>query len=172
MGVSGFFIETADGELDNRLDLFAVKPVEPFHDVVDAGSGASMFPKIAATGIRVPRSTHAPLILPGMLSTAGHCDQSRLAICSNSSSPKRDSVLFGQGLQKFPHGLSFAALRLFHPPADAANAFEQFVIFHELPISVGALHDNLGATIYRENRGPSRGFEFLNMLFRIALKIA
>jgi len=41
---------------------------------------ASIFSKIAATGIRVPRSTHAPLTLPGMLSTAGHCDQSRLAI--------------------------------------------------------------------------------------------
>src|SRR5438552_9413875 len=41
---------------------------------------ASIFSKIAATGIRVPLSTHAPLILPGMLSTAGHCDQSRLAM--------------------------------------------------------------------------------------------
>src|ERR1700690_1856162 len=41
---------------------------------------ASIFSKIAATGIRVPRSTHAPLTLPGTRSTAGHCDQSRLAI--------------------------------------------------------------------------------------------
>src|SRR5271157_1287352 len=41
---------------------------------------ASIFSKIAATGIRVPRSTHAPLTLPGVLSTAGHCDQSRFAI--------------------------------------------------------------------------------------------
>src|SRR5450631_1166106 len=38
------------------------------------------FSKIAATGIRVPRNTHAPLTLPGMLSTAGHCDQSRVAM--------------------------------------------------------------------------------------------
>jgi hypothetical protein len=36
------------------------------------------FSKIAETGTRVPRNTHAPLTLPGMLSTAGHCDQSRL----------------------------------------------------------------------------------------------
>src|SRR5580658_4785504 len=32
------------------------------------------------TGVRVSRNTHAPLRLPGMLSTAGHCDQSRVAI--------------------------------------------------------------------------------------------
>jgi hypothetical protein len=29
------------------------------------------------TGIRVSRNNHAPLSLPGMLSTAGQCDQSR-----------------------------------------------------------------------------------------------
>src|SRR5580658_9412082 len=39
---------------------------------------ASRFSKMADTGIRVPFRTHAPLTLPGMLSTAGHCDQSRL----------------------------------------------------------------------------------------------
>jgi hypothetical protein len=33
-----------------------------------------------ATGKRVPGNTHAPLTLPGMLSTAGHWDQSRVAI--------------------------------------------------------------------------------------------
>jgi len=32
------------------------------------------------TGIRVSLNTHAPLTLPGMLSTAGHSDQSRLAM--------------------------------------------------------------------------------------------
>src|SRR5260370_12792449 len=41
---------------------------------------ASRFSKIADTGIRVPFNTHAPLTLPGTLSTAGHCDQSRVAI--------------------------------------------------------------------------------------------
>jgi len=30
-------------------------------------------------GVRVPLKTHAPLRLPGMLSTAGHWDQSRVA---------------------------------------------------------------------------------------------
>src|SRR5579862_9879619 len=33
-----------------------------------------------ATGKRVSRNTHAPLTLPGILSTAGHWDQSRGAI--------------------------------------------------------------------------------------------
>src|SRR3984885_5031873 len=41
---------------------------------------ASRFSKMADTGIRVPFKTHAPLTLPGTLSTAGHCDQSRFAM--------------------------------------------------------------------------------------------
>src|SRR5713226_6916674 len=40
---------------------------------------ASRFWKTMATGMRVPLSTHAPLTFPGMLSTAGHCDQSSAA---------------------------------------------------------------------------------------------
>jgi hypothetical protein len=35
---------------------------------------------MADTGMRVPFNTHAPLTLPGTLSTAEHCDQSRAAI--------------------------------------------------------------------------------------------
>lgn len=45
----------------------------------------SRFSKIVATGIRVSLNTHAPLSLPGTLSTAGHCDQSRTVIVSASS---------------------------------------------------------------------------------------
>jgi len=41
---------------------------------------ASRLSKTICTGMRVPLNTHAPLTLPGTLSTAGHCDQSRLAI--------------------------------------------------------------------------------------------
>jgi hypothetical protein len=41
---------------------------------------ASKFSNTVATGIRVSLNTHAPLTLPGMLSTAGHWDQSRFAI--------------------------------------------------------------------------------------------
>src|SRR5712691_317115 len=40
---------------------------------------ASTFWKTMATGIRVPLKTQAPLTFPGMLSTAGHCDQSSAA---------------------------------------------------------------------------------------------
>jgi len=68
-------IETTGGEFDDRFDLIAVKAVEPFHDVVDIGP-TSRFSKLAATGIRVPRSTHAPMSLPETLSTSGHWDQS------------------------------------------------------------------------------------------------
>src|ERR1022692_1964910 len=38
------------------------------------------FSKTADTGTRVPRNNQAPLTLPGMLSTAGHGDQSRVAV--------------------------------------------------------------------------------------------
>src|ERR1700675_51971 len=41
---------------------------------------ASRFSKTVATGTRVSRNTHAPLRLSGTLSTAGHCDQSRVAM--------------------------------------------------------------------------------------------
>src|SRR5271157_4744305 len=42
---------------------------------------SSRFSKTAATGIRVPRNTQAPLTFPGTLSTAEHCDQSSVAMC-------------------------------------------------------------------------------------------
>jgi hypothetical protein len=35
---------------------------------------------MTAIGMRVPRKTHAPLSLPGTLSTAGHRDQSSIAV--------------------------------------------------------------------------------------------
>src|SRR6202021_2235041 len=41
---------------------------------------ASRFSNTADTGIWVSLNTHAPLSLPGTLSTAGHCDQSRVAM--------------------------------------------------------------------------------------------
>src|SRR5271157_5624971 len=41
---------------------------------------ASRFSNTADTGIRVSRNTHAPLSLPGTFSTAGHWDQSRVAM--------------------------------------------------------------------------------------------
>src|SRR5229473_526313 len=40
---------------------------------------AFRFSKMTETGMRVPLSTQAPLTFPGMLSTTGHCDQSRAA---------------------------------------------------------------------------------------------
>src|ERR1039458_10243690 len=45
---------------------------------------ASKFSNTVATGIRVSLNTHAPLTLPGTLSTAGHWDQSRVVMCVSS----------------------------------------------------------------------------------------
>jgi hypothetical protein len=60
-------------EVENALNLLS-RNLEVFFK----------FPKIAETGTRVPRNTHAPLTLPGILSTSGHCDRSRLCamICA------------------------------------------------------------------------------------------
>jgi len=55
--------------------------MELLNDFLDAGA-RSRFSKTVATGIRVPRKTHAPLRLPGTLSTTGHCDQSSAAIAN------------------------------------------------------------------------------------------
>src|SRR5208283_2254220 len=45
---------------------------------------ASKFSNITETGMRVPRSTQAPLTFPATLSTAEHCDQSKAGILSLS----------------------------------------------------------------------------------------
>src|SRR5713226_5522159 len=52
---------------------------------------ASRFSKTVATGMRVPLKTHAPLTLPGMLSTAGHCDQSSAILTSSLQSYLSDA---------------------------------------------------------------------------------
>jgi len=72
-------LQTASGKINYGYNLLAIQSVEPLQDIVDIGA-TSKFSKIAATGIRVPRSTRAPLNLPGTLSTSGHCDQSRAAM--------------------------------------------------------------------------------------------
>src|SRR5215470_5871159 len=63
---------------------------------------SSRFSKTAATGRRVPRNTHAPLIFPGTLSTASHFDQS-----SDISASSRAILT-----QPFPRFLSSLSLSL------------------------------------------------------------
>src|ERR1022692_3997320 len=46
---------------------------------------ASRFSNTIETGMRVSLNTQAPLTLPGMLSTAGHCNQSSVAILNSCS---------------------------------------------------------------------------------------
>ena len=60
------------GSLDNSQPR--VRPPPNISVVLARVSG---FPKTVATGLRLSLSTQAPLRLPGMLSTAGHCDQSK-----------------------------------------------------------------------------------------------
>src|SRR5271157_4530746 len=82
---------------------------------------ASRFSKTVATGIRVPLKTHAPLRRPGTLSTAGHCDQSRVAVamaCSPSFRVRQtvQENSRGRNFQKSVMALTlqFMPLRLQH----------------------------------------------------------
>src|SRR5664279_2113959 len=61
---------------------------------------ASKFSNTVATGIRVPLNTHAPLRLPGMLSTAGHWDQSRVAMFLSSFHRSLFLAQFGGGVTR------------------------------------------------------------------------
>ena len=70
-------------EFQHRYHLFP-RDVKPVHHLTDSRSRSGLS-NTTETGVRVSRNTQAPLRLPGMLSTAGHCDQSRLAmICAPS----------------------------------------------------------------------------------------
>ena len=71
-------IQAAGGEFQHHHDLFPPQMM-PFHDFVHSGPN-SRFSNSRETGIRVSLKTHAPLTLPGTLSTAGHWDQSRAAM--------------------------------------------------------------------------------------------
>jgi hypothetical protein len=68
-------IKTTGGEFQYRVDLLT-RHVELLNDLID-GAPASRFSNTADTGVRVSRNTHAPPNVPGTLSAAGHCDQSR-----------------------------------------------------------------------------------------------
>ena len=71
----------------------------------------SRFSNTAETGIRVSRNTHAPFNLPGTLSTAGHCDQSRVAIVRFPFSPRvpplRPAAPPGEKKYEDPNGILF-----------------------------------------------------------------
>ena len=68
-------LEALRHKLKRRCDLLP-RHVELFHDFFDA----QIFKILDDCGNRVSLKTHAPLNRPGTLSTAEHCDQSRLAI--------------------------------------------------------------------------------------------
>jgi hypothetical protein len=78
-GALGASVNTVDCEFNYRFDMFSVQSFVPLHDVIEACPGFEVS-KIAATGIRVPFITHAPLNLPGMLSIAHRSSGSRTAL--------------------------------------------------------------------------------------------
>ncbi len=76
-------VEPPRGKFEHRLNLLS-SDIVLLDDFLDARTDFEVS-KIVATGIRVSLNTHAPPRLPGMLSTAGHCDQSRAGISLLSS---------------------------------------------------------------------------------------
>src|SRR5579871_4060027 len=77
---------------------------------------------------RVPRNTHVPPTLPGVLSTAGHSDQSRMAI--SSSSFLRDSCIAGSSEPTGPLEGPLSTLAVVHSPRNQSmKSFESAVQF-------------------------------------------
>ena len=72
-------IETSNSKFNNCVALLSVKPVIPLQDVVNIGASLKIFESYRYWHPRTFK-THAPLTLPGTLSTAEHYDQSRVAI--------------------------------------------------------------------------------------------
>src|SRR5947207_11386034 len=65
----------------NSMTAFTCSGVTSNHSTISSiVAPASRLSKTTDTGMRVFLNTHAPLTLPGMLSTAGHWDQSSTAI--------------------------------------------------------------------------------------------
>jgi hypothetical protein len=92
--------ETPGGELPNLDYPWKNRTTLRSHLTV---APASRFSNTAETGIRVPRKTHAPLNLPGTLSTAGHCNQSRVAMFLALSHRAPYATLFvGSGRRRPP----------------------------------------------------------------------
>src|SRR5277367_766503 len=89
MSIDGFgwwlhrrHIKASRREFDDGHHLF-LRQMEPVHISLTVAP-TSRLSNTTETGVRVSRNTHAPLRLPGMLSTEGHCDQSRAGIFSPS----------------------------------------------------------------------------------------
>jgi hypothetical protein len=71
-------VEAAGGEFEHRLNLLP-RYMKLLDDFLDARTCLKIF-KNRSHGHPSVRNTHAPLRLPGMLSTAGHWDQSSVGI--------------------------------------------------------------------------------------------
>jgi len=79
------------------------RQMKPMHDLVDAGPVLQVA-KHDRSRCPTPRNTQAPLRLPGMLPTAGHCDQSRLAMrCTPLLGYAPDNRQAGSRLRQTAH---------------------------------------------------------------------
>jgi hypothetical protein len=75
---NGRRIQAAGGKFEHGLNLVS-RDMKLLNNFLYARTRLKIF-KTLATGILVPRNTHAPLRRSATLSTAGHCDQSRVDV--------------------------------------------------------------------------------------------
>jgi hypothetical protein len=90
-------VETPRRKFKHRLNLLP-RYIVLLDDFLNART-SSRFSNTVATGIRVSRNTHAPLRLSGTLSTAGHCDQSSVAVAMLCTPSLR--IRYGGGLRGY-----------------------------------------------------------------------
>lgn len=79
-------------------------------------------------------------------------------------------MLFRQALQEVAHRPAFTALGLLQAAADAADAFQEFLIVKKLLVCLGTLHDNFSLAVDREDEGPPGLLQVLNVLASVPLK--
>lgn len=80
-------------------------------------------------------------------------------------------MLLSKALQELAHWTALTAFRLFQAPADATDAFQEFLIIEKLLICLGTLHHNFRLPIDGKDNGPPGLFQVLNVLSRVALEV-
>ena len=79
-------------------------------------------------------------------------------------------MLFGEALREFADRTAFTALGLFQAAADAADAFQKFLIIEKLLVCLGTLHDNFSLAVDGEDEGLPGLLQVLNVLAGVPLE--
>jgi hypothetical protein len=95
-------LEAACGKIEDGCDLFT-RQIEPLHDLFNSGSRFEIL-EDNGNGHASAAEDQAPLTLPGMLWTAGHCDQSGAGIDTSSFRPSYTRWTYVEGTNALREG--------------------------------------------------------------------